>query len=80
MKRIRLRYFALLKEKTNKAEEEITTPIETYKELYEKLSEQYEFELPVGMIQLAVNDEFRKMTTFIQEGDSVVFIPPVAGG
>jgi molybdopterin converting factor subunit 1 len=80
MKRIKIRYFALLREKAKKAEEELDCALENYHELYEELSLRYEFNLPVEMIQLAVNDEFQNPATPIRQGDSVVFIPPVAGG
>jgi molybdopterin synthase sulfur carrier subunit len=80
MKNIKIRYFALLKEKRGLAEEELKVDISTYKDLYEELSKKYVFTLPVEMIQVAVDDEFVAMNDLIKDKARVVFIPPVAGG
>ena len=80
MKNIKIRYFALLKEKRGLAEEELKVDILTYKDLYEDLSKKYFFTLPVEMIQVAVDDEFVAINDLIKDKARVVFIPPVAGG
>jgi sulfur-carrier protein len=80
MKSINIRYFALLREKAQKVQEQYLTQAMTYQDLYQELSSRYGFELPVEMIQVAVNDEFTSVQSLICEGASVVFIPPVAGG
>jgi sulfur-carrier protein len=80
MSSINIHYFALLREKSNKDQESLTTLSKTYEELYEELSEKYNFSLPASMIQVAVNDEFISMRDLIQDNSKVVFIPPVAGG
>jgi molybdopterin converting factor small subunit len=36
--------------------------------------------LKVNLVRAAVNNEFRAHDSAIEEGDEVVFIPPVAGG
>jgi molybdopterin synthase sulfur carrier subunit len=80
MKSIKVRYFALLREKAQRSEEEFKTQALTYQDLYQELAARHDFSLPVEMIQVAVNDEYVPATTIIQEGAQVVFIPPVAGG
>ena len=80
MKNIKIRYFALLKEKRGLGEEELKVETLTYKDLYEDLSKQYFFNLPVELIQVAVDDEFVSIHELIKDKARVVFIPPVAGG
>ncbi len=70
----------MLREKSGKTNEEYQTNSATYAELYSELSHQYGFDLPLSMIQVAVNDEYSTVDKNIAEGDRVVFIPPVAGG
>lgn len=80
MHAIKIRYFAMLREKAQCAEESVQTQASTYAELYQELNLRYEFGLPLEMIQVAVNDEFMDVNTQVIPDASVVFIPPVAGG
>ena len=77
---VHLHYFALLREQRGLAREEITTQAATLRELYEELSARYHFTLPVERIGVAVNERMCRTDQRLQPGDSVVFIPPVAGG
>lgn len=79
-KSITLRYFASLQDQTNLGEENITTSLQTYAELYQFLAEKYNFPLAIGQIKVAVNDEFVDLGQSIVDQATVVFIPPVAGG
>ncbi|WP_448527296.1 MoaD/ThiS family protein [Parathermosynechococcus lividus] len=79
-KTIHLRYFALLREQAHTESEERPTTAGTYAELYQELQRCYGFSLPLGQMKVAVNDAFVDLSTPVQEGDDVVFIPPVAGG
>ncbi|XFA74275.1 molybdopterin converting factor subunit 1 [Thermosynechococcaceae cyanobacterium Okahandja] len=79
-KTIRLRYFALLREQAGTAAEQRPTTARTYAELYGELQACYGFSLPLGQMKVAVNDTFVELSAPVQEGDDVVFIPPVAGG
>ena len=80
MKEVKIKYFAILKEQARIENEVIKVPCETYSDLYNFLKNKYNFSLPVDYIQVAVNHEFKDMNHLINEGDNVVFIPPVAGG
>jgi molybdopterin synthase sulfur carrier subunit len=77
---INLHYFALLREKAGLEQETLLTDAQTYAELYEEVSKKHGFDLPLGMIQVAVDDEFSSMQTPLKQNAKVVFIPPVAGG
>lgn len=80
MTKIKIIYFASLRQATNIDQEEIETIAKTPDELFEQLQSRYQFKLPKNFIKVAVNEEYAAMNTLIHEGDTVVFIPPVAGG
>lgn len=74
-------YFASLADEANCHEEEIELSQSTsLTELYEQLRQKHRFSRPQSELRVAVNDYFAKWTDEIHEGDSVVFITPVAGG
>lgn len=79
MTRIRVEYFAVLREHVGRAREEVVTEASTVADLYAELDGRHRFPA-VGRLKVAINDEFRDWTTPLREGDTVVFIPPVAGG
>lgn len=80
MKSISIRYFALLREERGIESEDMSVESATYADLYQFLKEKYQFSLSEKMIQVAVNDEFGRMSDPVQENARIVFIPPVAGG
>ena len=78
---INVLYFASLADEANCHEEKITVPQSTsLTELYEQLRQKHRFSRPQSELRVAVNDYFVKWTDEIYDGDSVVFITPVAGG
>ena len=81
MMNINVLYFASLADEANCHEEKITVPQSTsLTELYEHLRQKYRFSRLQSELRVAVNDYFAKWTDEIYDGDSVVFITPVAGG
>ncbi len=79
--RIQIRYFALLKDLVGQGEEVLGIPAgSTAGDIYLLLAEKYAFPLALTDIRIAVNDEFTSTSHPLQDGDSLVFIPPVAGG
>lgn len=80
MPRIRLRYYALLREQAGRQEETVETEARTAAALYEELSVRHGFRLPQAQIKVAVNAAFTDWARPLSDGDEVVFIPPVAGG
>lgn len=79
-KKIRVQYFALLREQAGRSQESLATTAGTPRELYEELRARYPFSLPPEMLRVAVNTEFGDWSQPLSDGDAVVFIPPVAGG
>ena len=79
MKTIRIEYFAVLREHTGLSSEAVDTEAGTVEALYRELDQRYAFPA-MGPLKVAVNDEFSDWQSALADGDSVVFIPPVAGG
>lgn len=78
--RIDVRYYALLREQAGRSSESLLTTAATPRELYHELQQRYPFSLAPEMLRVAVNSEFGDWSQRLEEGDAVVFIPPVAGG
>jgi molybdopterin-guanine dinucleotide biosynthesis protein A len=79
-KKVRVQYFALLREQAGRSDESLTTTAHTPRELYDELRKRYPFSLAPEMLRVAVNTEFGDWSQPLSDGDAVVFIPPVAGG
>ena len=79
-KTVRVRYFALLREQSGLDEETVVTGAATAADLYDELRIRHRFTLAADRLRVAVNDEFESWVTPVREGDTLVFIPPVAGG
>ena len=77
---IKVKYFASLREKTQKNDEEIKEYFENPFDLYQSLKAKYQFSLAVDEIKVAINGEYQDFQTKILDGDTITFIPPVAGG
>ena len=80
MNTVRVEYYALFREQAGLNQEELQTDAEDVGSLYKMLQERYGFALDPTQLRVAVNAEFREWNYRLQNGDSVVFIPPVAGG
>jgi molybdopterin-guanine dinucleotide biosynthesis protein A len=79
-KGLRVEYFAVLREQAGRREEVLDTHARTAAELYEELRARHGFHLSAAQLKVAVNAEFSDWNAALKHGDTVVFIPPVAGG
>lgn len=79
-RRITVQYYAVLREQAGCREEALTTAARTPLELYAELGKRHPFSLDTAVVRVAVNGEFSDWAAPLGNGDSVVFIPPVAGG
>jgi molybdopterin converting factor, subunit 1, non-archaeal len=79
-KTVRVQYYAILREQANRSEETLDTGATTPAELYDELRRRHPFQLAQAQLKVALNSEFADWQTPLQHGDTVVFIPPVAGG
>jgi molybdopterin-guanine dinucleotide biosynthesis protein A len=77
---VRVRYFALLREQAGRSSEELDTPAGTPQELYEELRRRHGLSVGTQFLRVAINDDFADWHAPLADGDTVVFLPPVAGG
>jgi molybdopterin synthase sulfur carrier subunit len=83
---MRIRYFAWLKHRVGRAEEDIDPPAEvsTVAALKLWLAERHpgfaEALASPGVVRCAVNQEYVPEDAPLQAGDEVAFFPPVTGG
>jgi molybdopterin converting factor subunit 1 len=79
-KEITLIYFAKIRQLTNVDREIISTSAISAREVYLELQKKYEFNFPENYLKVAINEEYSSFETVLKNGDTLVFIPPVAGG
>lgn len=79
-KHIKICYFASLREQAGISEEEVETESSKAVGLYEELLSKYHFTLPKENVGVAINGQLRSIDWALSSGDTVVYIPPVAGG
>ncbi|MBL7648048.1 MAG: MoaD/ThiS family protein [Candidatus Hydrogenedentes bacterium] len=80
MKTVNVAYYAKLREERGCSEETLKSEAETPAALYEALRSAFGFTLRPAQLGVAVNEAFAPWDTTLKDGDTVVFIPPVAGG
>jgi molybdopterin converting factor subunit 1 len=79
-KNIRVQYFALLRDQRGLADENLSTAADTPAAVYAELRFQHGLALTIEQLRVAVNAEFAAWDLPLRDGDTLVFIPPVAGG
>jgi molybdopterin-guanine dinucleotide biosynthesis protein A len=77
---LRVQYFAILREQAGVREESLSTAARTPRELYAELRERHPWTLDPEVLRVAVNADFGDWDQPLAANDTVVFIPPVAGG
>lgn len=77
---LRIQYYALLREQAGRSEETLDTAATTPAELYSELQARHPFSLARDQLKVAINTDFSEWNAPLANGDTVVFIPPVAGG
>lgn len=80
MKTLHIEYYALLREQAGVKEQTLQSDTGTPAELYRQLAGEHGFSLGTDQLRAVVNEEFASWNQKLQDGDRVVFIPPVAGG
>ena len=80
--KVRLLFFAVLRDITGKSEAEVSLPAGTRAgEVWQSLRRDHtalaSYEKPP---MIAINENYATPDTALHEGDELVFIPPVAGG
>ncbi len=80
--RVNIRVFARLRDIIGVAELDRDVPTgTTAKKIWDDLVEEFpDISTYTGSISTAVNAEYAKMETVLDDGDEVAFLPPVSGG
>ena len=79
-KTLRVQYYAILREQAGRSDETMDTTAATPADLYAELKQRHPFQLSAAQLKVALNSEFSDWQAPLKHGDTVVFIPPVAGG
>jgi len=79
-KSITIRYFALFRENAGTDEEQIESQAQTAGELFAELENRHGSSEPLGHCKVAINDEMADWDSRVNDGDTVLLFPPVAGG
>lgn len=79
-KTIQIAYYAILREERGCSEETLHSDAPTPRALYDQLKSEHSFTLDTQYLKVVVNDAFTTWDVALEDGDRVVFIPPVAGG
>jgi len=79
-KSITVRYFAIFREQAGRDEESVTLDVETAGDVFEQLRDRHKSAEPQGHCKVAINDEMADWNTAVNDGDTVLLFPPVAGG
>ena len=79
-KQLTVCYFAGFREHAGTDRESVSMDVATAADLFTRLQHRHGSSEPLGHCKVAINDEFGDWQTTLKDGDSVVFIPPVAGG
>ncbi|MEL5988631.1 molybdopterin converting factor subunit 1 [Kurthia gibsonii] len=76
---ISILFFAQLQESMGQSQMEVPLAGKTVAEVKAWLEKEYPL-LSLGQVMTAVNEEFARDQTIVNEGDKVAFIPPISGG
>lgn len=79
-KTIHVEYYAILREQRGISSEALSSAAESAGALFDELRAARGFTVTPDMLKVVVNEEFSAWDHPLNDGDTVVFIPPVAGG
>jgi molybdopterin converting factor small subunit len=80
MKTITVRYFAMFREHAGLGEETLQLDAATAIDVFELTRNRHGSSEPTGHCKVAINDEMAEWTAAVNDGDTVLLFPPVAGG
>ena len=76
----RVLYFASLRDRAGCAEERVNSDAKDAQSLYAELQRVHGFALTQARLRVAINGDFASWDRALNDGDEVVFLPPVSGG
>jgi MoaD family protein len=78
--RVTVRYFAAFREAAGRESETVETGASTPRALFAECQARHDELLAWERSLVAINDEMADWDSGIDEGDEILFFPPVAGG
>lgn len=79
-KRLTVRYFASFREQAGTDEETVSLPANTARDVFELLRTRHGSAEPLRHCKVAINDEMANWDSPVDDGDTILLFPPVAGG
>jgi molybdopterin synthase sulfur carrier subunit len=80
IKNITVRYFAGFRERAGIDEEKLSLDVTTAGDVFALLQHRHGSSEPLGHCKVAINDEMADWNSNVNDGDTVLLFPPVAGG
>ena len=80
MIQIKVRYFAAFREATGAESEQVQTTAGSAAELFSECISRHDALQTYKAAMIAINDEMADWDSALNDGDEVLFFPPVAGG
>lgn len=77
---VTVRYFAMFREHAGVAEETLTLNVATAADVFRATRERHGSTEPNGHCKVAINDVMASWDSAVNDGDTVLLFPPVAGG
>ncbi|MDQ2702855.1 MAG: MoaD/ThiS family protein [Pseudomonadota bacterium] len=78
--KLRVLYFASLRDAAGVPEEDVHTDAVDAAALYTELQARHGFGMPRERLRVAIDGAFGQWSDALREGSEVAFIPPVSGG
>lgn len=78
--RVKVRYFAALRDAAGTPQEDVEGPFATAAELWAWLGSRHALAMAPETLRVSVNAAYVPWATALADGDEVAFIPPVSGG
>jgi molybdopterin synthase sulfur carrier subunit len=80
VKNLTVRYFAMFREHAGVAEESLSIEAETAADVFLATRSRHGSSEPTGHCKVAINDVMADWDSPVDDGDTILLFPPVAGG
>lgn len=77
---ITVRYFAGFREHAGTGQETLEMSVSTARDVFDELGHRHGSTEPAAHCKVAINDELVDWSAVVEDGDTILLFPPVAGG